>query len=84
MRGALPDLVNFENMALNPQQQQLIINALEKSKKQDESQLSRYRLAKENLRNRRSLWINIRSGLFMTLGIFSAGFGLEGFLIPKP
>ena len=70
-------------MALNPQQQQLIINALEKSKKQDESQLSRYRLAKENLRNRRSLWINIRSGLFMTLGIFSAGFGLEGFLIPN-
>ncbi|HEX6191066.1 MAG TPA: YitT family protein [Chitinophagaceae bacterium] len=71
-------------MALNPQQQQLIISALDKAKeKEDESNLSRYRLAKETMRNRRSLWVNIRSGMFMTLGIFSAGFGLEGFLIPN-
>jgi len=69
-------------MALNPQQQQLIMNALEESNKNPDDSPSSYRQAKESLRNRRSLWINIRSVLFMALGILSAGFGLEGFLIP--
>ena len=69
-------------MALNPQQQQLIMNALEQSNKNPDDSPTPYRQAKESLRNRRSLWINIRSVLFMALGILSAGFGLEGFLIP--
>ncbi len=32
---------------------------------------------------RQTAWSNVRNILFMTAGIFSAGFGLEGFLIPN-
>ena len=45
--------------------------------------LSQYRKAKDALQQRRSNWNNIRSMMFMVLGIASAGFGLEGFLIPN-
>lgn len=38
---------------------------------------------KDPLVARRTTWNNIRSGIFMVLGIISAGFGLEGFLIPN-
>jgi uncharacterized membrane-anchored protein YitT (DUF2179 family) len=80
----LPDLVNFEIMALNPQHQIEIVNEIKKSLgKEDKGPISRYRAAKDNIRFRRTLWGNIRSVLFMTLGILSAGFGLEGFLIPN-
>ena len=44
---------------------------------------SRYRHAKTTLQSRRVAWHNFRSGVFMCLGILSAGFGLEGFLIPN-
>jgi uncharacterized membrane-anchored protein YitT (DUF2179 family) len=50
--------------------------------KRSKGQLSKYRAAKDSLRTRRSTWTNIRGGLFAALGILSAGFGLEGFLIP--
>src|SRR5262245_51592268 len=56
-----------------------IRNSLQRSK---HSQLSRYKAAKESMRARRTTWTNIRSVLFMVLGIFSASFGLKGFLIP--
>jgi uncharacterized membrane-anchored protein YitT (DUF2179 family) len=45
--------------------------------------LSRYKAAKDSMQARRTAWINVRSVIFMTAGIFSAGFGLEGFLIPN-
>ena len=45
--------------------------------------LSRYELAKGTLVVRRVIWNAIRNILLMTIGIFSAGFGLEGFLIPN-
>lgn len=48
----------------------------------DES-MSAYRKAKVKLQQRRTLRNNIRSVVFMALGILSAGFGLEGFLIPN-
>ncbi|HEX7845368.1 MAG TPA: YitT family protein, partial [Chitinophagaceae bacterium] len=46
-------------------------------------QISRYKAAKDTMRARRTTWTNIRGVLFMTAGVFSAGFGLEGFLIPN-
>jgi uncharacterized membrane-anchored protein YitT (DUF2179 family) len=45
--------------------------------------LSRYKKAKDGLQSRRTTWSNVRSGMFMILGIGSAAFGLEGFIIPK-
>lgn len=45
--------------------------------------MSAYRKAKVKLQQRRTLRNNIRSVVFMALGILSAGFGLEGFLIPN-
>lgn len=45
--------------------------------------LSRYKLAKDSLHYRRSVWNTIRGIFFMILGVTSAGFGLEGFLIPN-
>lgn len=50
---------------------------------QQTTSVSSYKKAKETLQNRRTTWYNIRSVLFMSLGILSAGFGLEGFLIPN-
>lgn len=71
-------------MAFNPQHQSIIVDEIRKSLGVAEpDKLSRYRRAKENLRSRLSFWGSVRSVLFMTLGIFSAGFGLEGFLIPN-
>jgi uncharacterized membrane-anchored protein YitT (DUF2179 family) len=71
-------------MALNPQQQSIIVNEIKKALgKTDKDNLSRYEMAKGSLRVRRSVWQVIRGVLFMILGIFSAGFGLEGFLIPS-
>ncbi len=47
------------------------------------STLSTYRKAKKAKQQRRNIRNNIRSAIFMGLGILSAGFGLEGFLIPN-
>jgi uncharacterized membrane-anchored protein YitT (DUF2179 family) len=74
----------FESMATNPQFHQVIVSEIKKSlgfKKDDN--LSQYRAAKDAMRQRRSTWHAIRSVLFMATGILSAGFGLEGFLIPN-
>lgn len=45
--------------------------------------MSGYRHAKRKMQTRRTTWNTIRGILFMALGILSAGFGLEGFLIPN-
>jgi len=69
---------------MNPQQQSIIINEIKKSLgKKDTDNISRYQMAKGSMRVKRSIWNSIRSFLFMGLGITSAGFGLEGFLIPS-
>lgn len=47
------------------------------------STLSTYKKAKKAKQQRRNIRNNIRSAIFMGLGILSAGFGLEGFLIPN-
>jgi uncharacterized membrane-anchored protein YitT (DUF2179 family) len=46
-------------------------------------QIISYKKAKQHMQQRRIRWNNFRSVLFMSLGILSAGFGLEGFLIPN-
>ena len=62
---------------------QYITNLISKTfKRKNKADLSTYKAAKETLRARRSTWTNIRSGIFIAVGILSAGFGLEGFLIP--
>lgn len=45
--------------------------------------VSTYRKTKEAIQRRRTILNHIRSIVFMSLGILSAGFGLEGFLIPN-
>jgi len=71
-------------MAFNPQYNQVITegvkNALQKGK---EDSVSRYKRAKMGMQYRRTVWHNVRSILFMAVGIGSAGFGLKGFLIPN-
>ncbi len=52
-------------------------------RKKEKAGQSRYEIAKNAMRYRRSVWHTIRGLMFITLGILSAGFGLEGFLIPN-
>ncbi|MET0391793.1 MAG: YitT family protein [Chitinophagaceae bacterium] len=49
----------------------------------NEETTSRYRKAKRFSQKQRSAWGRFRSVLLMATGILSAGFGLEGFLIPN-
>jgi uncharacterized membrane-anchored protein YitT (DUF2179 family) len=74
----------FEWMASKPPFQQILSNQVKKLLgKSDEEILSRYEYAKGAWMLRRSIWIGIRSVLFMMVGVASAAFGLEGFLIPN-
>ncbi len=70
-------------MALNPQFNDLIKNEVKRAlgKKKD-APLTRYEMAKGTLVARRSAWHNFRNILFIVLGVISAAFGLEGFVIP--
>lgn len=71
-------------MGLNPQQQTIIVNEIKKSLgRKSSDHLTRYQMAKGSIRLRRSLKAALRSAMFMALGILSAGFGLQGFLIPN-
>ncbi|MGZ8549372.1 MAG: YitT family protein [Chitinophagaceae bacterium] len=45
--------------------------------------VSRYQKAKHSWRIKRTLRDYIRSGLFVVIGVLSAGFGLKGFLMPN-
>ncbi len=71
-------------MPLNPKLHHIIIGEIKKvlGKKSGEP-LSRYEMAKGTLVVRRVLWNAIRNAILMTIGIASAAFGLEGFLIPN-
>ena len=44
---------------------------------------SRYKKAKISWRKQRTFWGTIRSSTFILLGVLSAGFGLQGFLMPN-
>ena len=71
-------------MALNPQQQSIIINEIKKSLgKKKVDMLSQYEMAKGAWRVRKVIKREIKYVILMLLGILSAGFGLKGFLIPN-
>src|SRR5688500_18583742 len=70
-------------MAFNPQYFKIIKDTLNKAGVKKESSLKDFKRTKGSLQNRRTTWNHIRSVLFMIAGIGSAGFGLEGFLIPN-
>lgn len=71
-------------MALNPQQYSIIIHEIKKSLgKKDDDKLSRYEMAKGSWRFRKTIKREIKSSVLMLLGVFSAGFGLQGFLLPN-
>ena len=63
------------------------IHIIEQVKKaagiKNDPNLSRYKMAKDSLQYRRSVWNITRGIFFMMVGVTSAGFGLEGFLIPN-
>lgn len=71
-------------MGFNPQYQHLIVNAIKKSLGDKSKEgLSRYRQAKLAWQVKKSFFHEIKSAFLILLGIFSAGFGLKGFLIPN-
>jgi uncharacterized membrane-anchored protein YitT (DUF2179 family) len=70
-------------MAFNPQYNQVIAESVKDVMGLDkEPAISRYKRAKESMQQRRTHLNNARSALFMILGVLSAGFGLDGFLLP--
>lgn len=79
-----PHFPIFKPMSLDPRFHQIILNEIKKSLgKSDTEGLTRYELAKGVWRLRKSLRNTIKGGILMLLGVFSAGFGLMGFLIPN-
>jgi len=69
-------------MALNPQQQSIIINEIKRSLgKKYGDKLSQYQMAKGAWRLRKVFRREIKYMILMMMGILSAGFGLKGFLI---
>ncbi len=69
---------------MNPKFHHIIIREIKKVLgKESGEPLSRYEMAKGTLVVRRVLWNAFRNAMMMTIGIFSAAFGLEGFLIPN-
>src|SRR6478672_11912990 len=64
---------------MNPFGQQTVVHTEAKSA----SKYDRYTAARKRYRSRVMRMSNLRSFLFLTAGVFSAGFGLEGFLLPN-
>lgn len=60
----------------------ILINMLKKSERTSKS-VSRYQKAKNVLQRRKVLKNIFKDAVFVALGILSAGFGLEGFLLPN-
>jgi uncharacterized membrane-anchored protein YitT (DUF2179 family) len=77
-------LIIFERMAMNPQLDHIIEQEIKKILgKKDTDNLSRYQMAKGAWRLRKTVRREIKEALLVLLGIFSAGFGLKGFLLPN-
>jgi uncharacterized membrane-anchored protein YitT (DUF2179 family) len=68
---------------MNPLFQQLIIDAAKKNRKDKAGSLNDYDLAKEVHRFKVGSIHLIKDILLICIGIMSAGFGLEGFLLPN-
>lgn len=71
-------------MGLNPQHQSIIIEGTKKTLgNKGSGNLSRYLQAKKAWKTRKTVNREIKSAFLILLGIFAAGFGLRGFLIPN-
>ena len=68
---------------MNPQFFNIIRTEVRKALGKTEPSLSRYRAAKKVQQVKKNAWRTIRDILFMLTGVFSAGFGLKGFLLPN-
>jgi uncharacterized membrane-anchored protein YitT (DUF2179 family) len=64
---------------MNPFAQQIVVDTVTKSN----SRKQRYSAARTRYRARVMRTSNIQSILFLAAGVFSAGFGLKGFLLPN-
>jgi uncharacterized membrane-anchored protein YitT (DUF2179 family) len=64
---------------MNPFAQQVVVDSVTKTV----SRKQRYATARNKYRERMLRTNNIRSMLFLAAGVFSAGFGLRGFLLPN-
>lgn len=72
------------SMPLDPQKNKRIVQEIKKSLgKKDTEEVSRYEMAKGAWRLRRMIKRELRSVSMMLMGVLSAGFGLQGFLIPN-
>src|SRR5678815_3336925 len=71
-------------MALNPGKSNLLVHEIKKSiGKKDSDPVSPYQMAKGAWRLRKTVLRETKSVIMMLLGVLSAGFGLQGFLIPN-
>lgn len=71
-------------MGFNPQFNDIIVKEVKRSLgKKEQDPLTRYEMAKGTLVVRRAAWRTIRNLLLISVGIASASFGLESFLIPS-
>jgi len=74
----------FDTMAFDPRYSYVIFNEIKKALgKKDSETLSRYEMAKGAWRIRKSVINTLKGALMILIGIFSAGFGLKGFLLPN-
>src|SRR5688572_20736328 len=71
-------------MNLKPDKNNLLVHEIKRSLgKKDSGPVTPYQMAKGAWRLRKTVLREARSGTMMILGVFSAGFGLQGFLIPN-
>ncbi len=66
---------------MNPLWSQIVINSVQR-KKGKKKDLSPYEMAKEFRELKAGIFRGIRDALLIIAGIFAAGFGLKGFLLP--
>ena len=68
---------------MNPLFQQIIINNARKNQTNGSGSFSTYNQAKEVYKLKVSLFHLLKSALLISIGVLSAGFGLESFLLPN-
>lgn len=68
---------------MNPIFQQIIINSSNKNRKNKSGSLSDYNTAKQFRKKKIAAFFLLKDILLIAIGITSAGFGLEGFLLPN-
>ncbi|MBL7888191.1 MAG: YitT family protein [Bacteroidia bacterium] len=68
---------------MNPIFQQIILNNARRSKSKDANSLNNYDLAKEFYKLKITFMHTLKGILLISIGVLSAGFGLESFLLPN-